>query len=115
MDIMFLDDYDGQMVSGDKCGQNFLTFVLQLRENPAKNLNQEIDPTGKGTRSRCVRGTTLPPDLVPNEGNRELLNLSNNAGYSYCMYNNFFSYLNSVYIISFIAAVLTAPLKLKEY
>ena len=39
------DDYDGQMVSGDKYGLNFLTFVLQLRENPEKNLNQETDPT----------------------------------------------------------------------
>mgnify|MGYP007063917160 CR=1 FL=1 len=43
---MVLVDYDGQMVSGDNCGLNFLTFVLQLRENSRKNLNQETDPTG---------------------------------------------------------------------
>ena len=41
-----LDDYDGQMVSGDKCDLNFLTFVFQLNENPGKNLNQEIVSTG---------------------------------------------------------------------
>ena len=29
-----LDYYDSQMVSGDKYGLNFLTFVLQLREIP---------------------------------------------------------------------------------
>ena len=29
-----LDDYDGQMVSGDKFSLNFLTFVLQFREKP---------------------------------------------------------------------------------
>ena len=40
-----LDDYDGQMVSRDKSGLNFLTFVSQLRENPGKNLNGETDPT----------------------------------------------------------------------
>ena len=28
-----LDDYDVQMVPGNICGLNFLTFVLQLREN----------------------------------------------------------------------------------
>ena len=31
-----LDDYDGQMVSGNKLGLNLMTFVLQLRENPRK-------------------------------------------------------------------------------
>ena len=41
-----LDDYDGQMISGDKYGLNFPTFILQLRENPRKNLNQEIHPSG---------------------------------------------------------------------
>ena len=41
-----LNDYDGQMQSRGKCDLNFLTFVLQLRENPGKKLNQETDPTG---------------------------------------------------------------------
>ena len=31
------------MITGDECGPIFLTFVLQLRANPGKNLNQEID------------------------------------------------------------------------
>ena len=54
-----LDDYDGQMVSGDKCGLNFLTFVLQLRKNPGKDLNQETDPTGIWTRARWMRGNDV--------------------------------------------------------
>ena len=40
-------DYD-QMIPGDKCDLNFLTFVLQLRKNPGKNLNKENDPIGMG-------------------------------------------------------------------
>ena len=32
-----LVDYDAQMVSGDKSGLNFLTFLLQLRETPEKH------------------------------------------------------------------------------
>ena len=43
---MFLDDYNGQMIPGDECRLNFLTFVLQLRKNFGRNLNQEVDPTG---------------------------------------------------------------------
>ena len=51
------------MISGDECGPNFLTFVLRLRENPGKNLNKEIDPTGDRTRARCIRSddVTLRP------------------------------------------------------
>ena len=30
-------------------------------ENPGKNLNQEIDPTGDRTRARCVRGNDVTP------------------------------------------------------
>ena len=30
----------------DECGPNFLTFDLQLRKNPGKNLNQEIEGMG---------------------------------------------------------------------
>ena len=56
-----LDDCDGEMVSGNKCGLNFLTFVLQLRENPGKNLNQETDPTGIWTRARSMRGNDVTP------------------------------------------------------
>ena len=33
---IILDDYDGQMVSWEECGLNFLEFVLQLRENLGK-------------------------------------------------------------------------------
>ena len=35
---MISDDYDGQMMPGDECGPNFLTFVLQLRKNPEEPL-----------------------------------------------------------------------------
>ena len=31
------DDYDGQMILGDECSPNFLTFFLELR----KTLNQK--------------------------------------------------------------------------
>ena len=55
-----LDD-DGQMMSGDKHALNFLTFVLQLRENPGKNLNQETDPTGIWTRARWMRDNNITP------------------------------------------------------
>ena len=48
--------------SSNPCGPNFLTFVLRLRENSGKNLNQEIDPTGDRIRSRCVSGKMLPLD-----------------------------------------------------
>ena len=40
-----LDDYDDQIISRNKCCLNFLTFVLQLKENSGENLNQETDPT----------------------------------------------------------------------
>ena len=39
---MVLDDYDGQVIPKDECGPNSLTFVLQLRKNSRKNLNQEL-------------------------------------------------------------------------
>ena len=50
------------MITGDECGPNFLTYVLRLRKNPGKNLNQEIDPTEDRTSGRCVRSTMLPLD-----------------------------------------------------
>ena len=37
-------------------GLNFLTFILEMRENSRRNLNQEIDPTGIWTRARWMRG-----------------------------------------------------------
>ena len=52
---------DGQKILRDECGLNFLTFVLQLSENPGKNLNQEMDPTGDWTRARCVRSNDVTP------------------------------------------------------
>ena len=32
---------DGHMIPDYECGINFLTFVLRLRKNPGRNLNQE--------------------------------------------------------------------------
>ena len=49
MDEDHLDEYDIQMISGDRCDLNFLTLILQLRENYRKNINQIIDPTGNET------------------------------------------------------------------
>ena len=36
---------------------------LRLKKKPGKNLNQEIDPTGGRTRTRCVRGNDATPKL----------------------------------------------------
>ena len=41
---MVSNDDEGQMLSGEECDLDSLAFVLQLRKNPGKNLNQEIDP-----------------------------------------------------------------------
>ena len=49
------------LIPGDECGLNFLAFVLRLRENPGKNLNQEIDPTGDRTKACCVRNNDVTP------------------------------------------------------
>ena len=48
------------MISGDEFDPNFLTFVLELRKNPGKNVNQETDPTGDRTQAHCVRGCLTP-------------------------------------------------------
>ena len=55
--------YDGHILIGDECGPNFLTFVLVLRENPGKNLNQEIERTGDRTWDRCLRSNDITPLL----------------------------------------------------
>ena len=52
---------DGYVITGNECDPHILTFVLRLREKPRKNLNQEIDPTGNGTRSRCLRCNDVTP------------------------------------------------------
>ena len=44
----------GHMITGDECGPNSLTFVLRLREDPGKNLNQETDPKYR-IRAHCGR------------------------------------------------------------
>ena len=59
---MVLDDYDDQMIAGDACGLNFLTFVLRLRKYPGKNLNQETDPTGIEPGTTGLEEWTLPLD-----------------------------------------------------
>ena len=54
---MVSDDYVGQVMPGDDCGPNFLTF----EETPRKKLNQKIDPTGNRTRARCIRNNNVIP------------------------------------------------------
>ena len=49
------------MITEDEYGPNFVIFVLPLRENPGKNRNQKIDPTGDRTRARCVRSNDVTP------------------------------------------------------
>ena len=41
--------------SEDECALNFLTFVLQLKKNPGKNLNQEIYRTVDRIRTQWMR------------------------------------------------------------
>ena len=53
--------YVGHMIPEDECSLNFLTFILQFRENPGKILNREIDPTGDRVRARCVRNNDVTP------------------------------------------------------
>ena len=60
---MIMDDNDGQMIFGDLGAYSFLTFVLQLRENPEKTSPRKLVPTRDRTRARCVTGaqaTTCP-------------------------------------------------------
>ena len=59
---MVLDDYDGKIIPGAKCRLNFLTFVLELRKDPRKNLNQEIDPMLVRTWARWVIGSDVIRD-----------------------------------------------------
>ena len=40
------DDYDDQMIPGDECDPNFLTFVLQLKKNSAKISTRKLTPPG---------------------------------------------------------------------
>ena len=52
--ISFLDDYDGQMITGGECGLNFMTY-LTAEEKPRKNSNQENVPSRDRTRACWVR------------------------------------------------------------
>ena len=56
-----LDENDCQMIPGDECGLNVLTFALQLRKPPGENFNQEIDPIWDRTWAQCIRGTDVIP------------------------------------------------------
>ena len=59
---MVLDDYDGKLIPGAKCRLNFLTFLLELKKDPGKNLNQEIDPIVVQTWPRWMIGSDVIPD-----------------------------------------------------
>ena len=59
---MVLDDYDGQMSPGDECGQNVLTFVLQLRKNPAKTSTRKLTRPGIEPGPAAWEVTMLPLD-----------------------------------------------------
>ena len=60
---MVLDDYDGQILTGDERGLNFLTF-LTVEEKPRKNFNQEIGLTGDRTRARRMIGKPSYPSTT---------------------------------------------------
>ena len=53
--------YDGQMITEDECGPNFLTFVLRLRENPGKkNSSRKLTRPRTEARSAAWEVTMLP-------------------------------------------------------
>ena len=60
-----LDDYDSQMVYGDKCDLNFLKFVLHLRENPGKKSqpgnwpDRDLNPGSVDERQRRYPSATV--------------------------------------------------------
>ena len=54
--------YYVHMITGDECGQTFLIFVLRLRENSGKNLNQEIHQPGIEPGPAAWEVTMLPID-----------------------------------------------------
>ena len=61
MNIMWMIN-DDHMIQADERGQNFLTFVFQLRINPRKNPNQETVPTRNRTQACWTRDdVTLQP------------------------------------------------------
>ena len=41
-----LDDYDGQMISLEECGLNFLTFLLRLSKKPGKKSTKKLTRSG---------------------------------------------------------------------
>ena len=43
---MVKDDYGDQIIPGDECGLNFLTFVLELKKNPGKNSTRKLIRSG---------------------------------------------------------------------
>ena len=59
---MVLIIYDGHMITRDECGQNLLTFVLRLRENPRKTLTRKFIRPGIEPASAGREVTTLPLD-----------------------------------------------------
>ena len=56
---MVLDDYDGHMISGDKCGLHFLTFALRLKKNTEKP--QPGNWPDQGSNPGWVRGNDVTP------------------------------------------------------
>ena len=55
------DDNDGQMIFGDLGGLKIPYICFTVEGKPRKNLNQETDPTGDGTRTRSVRSNDVTP------------------------------------------------------
>ena len=58
-----LGKHSDGMITGDECGPNFLTFILRLRETPAKISTRILTPIGDRTRARCVKSNDVTPRL----------------------------------------------------
>ena len=57
---MVLDDYDGQIIPGDECGLNFLTFV-SCGKPSKKTSNRKLTRTGDRIWARWVKGNVVIP------------------------------------------------------
>ena len=49
-----MDDYDGQMILGDRGGLKFPDICLTGEEKTEKNSPRKLVPTGDRTRARCL-------------------------------------------------------------
>ena len=105
-----LDDYDGQIISRNKYGLNFLTFILQLRENSGKTSTRKLawpgfepGPTGRET-TLPLNHSHLAATTSVNLGSPELschrftftINLVASIMKKWCLVQGFWTFCNDL-------------------